>query len=40
VEAIAAAEIAVLCGQGKGDALPKVVSLGNKLNAMLTKLIR
>ena len=40
VEAIAAAEIAVLCGQGKGEALPKVVSIGNKLNAMLTKLIR
>jgi four helix bundle protein len=40
VEAIAAVEIAVLCGQGKGEALPKVVSLGNKLNAMLTKLIR
>jgi four helix bundle protein len=40
VESIAAVEIAVLCGRARADALPKVIAIGNQLNAMLTKLIR
>jgi four helix bundle protein len=40
VEAIAAVEIAVMCGQARREALPQIVALGNRLHAMLTKLIR
>jgi four helix bundle protein len=40
VEAIAAVEIAVTCRQARKEALPRVLELGNRLNAMLTKLIR
>jgi hypothetical protein len=40
VEAVAAAEIAVLGGDATADALPEVVALGNELFAMLTALIR
>ena len=40
VEAIAAVEIAAQCGQAKLEALPLVLELGNKLNAMMNKLIR
>ncbi len=40
VEAIAAVEIAAMCGRARRDALPRVLDIGNKLNAILTKLIR
>jgi four helix bundle protein len=40
VEAIAAVEIAVMCRQAKREALPRLLGVGNRLNAMLTKLIR
>jgi len=40
VEAVAAAEIAVLGGDACAEALPRVLALGNELYAMLTKLIR
>jgi hypothetical protein len=40
VEAIAAVEIAVMCRQAKKDAFRRVLGVGNRLNAMLTKLIR
>ena len=40
VEAIAAVEIAVMCRHAKRAALPRVLELGNRLNAMLAKLIR
>src|SRR4051812_24739359 len=40
VESIAAVEIAVLCRRARADALPQVIAVGNRLNAMLTKLIR
>jgi four helix bundle protein len=40
IEAIAAVEIAVMCGRAKREELPRVLQLGNQLNAMLTKLIR
>jgi four helix bundle protein len=40
VEAIAAVEIAAMCGRANRDAVPNVVELGNRLHAMLTGLIR
>jgi len=40
VEAIAAVEIASMCGRANRDAVPRVVEVGNKLYAMLTHLIR
>src|SRR5258706_10924488 len=40
VEAIAAVEIAVRCGRARREALSRVLELGNRLNAMLTGLIR
>ena len=40
VEAIAAVEIAAMCGRARREAVPRVVELGNRLNAMLTGLIR
>jgi four helix bundle protein len=40
VEAIAAVEIAAMCGRARREAVPRVVELGNRLNAMLTSLIR
>ena len=40
VEAVAAAEIAVLGGDAKADALPEVVGLGNDPLALLTALVR
>jgi four helix bundle protein len=40
VEAVAATEIAVLGADASAEALPRVLGLGNKLYAMLTKLIR
>jgi four helix bundle protein len=40
VEAIAAVEIAVMCRRARKEALPRVLELGNRLNAMLAKLIR
>ena len=40
VEAVAAAEIAVLGGEASAEALPRVLELGGELYAMLTKLIR
>ena len=40
VESIAAVEIAVMCGRARAEALPRVVELGNRLNAMLSKLVR
>jgi hypothetical protein len=40
VEAVAATEIAVLGGEGSAELLPRVLELGSKLYAMLTKLIR
>jgi four helix bundle protein len=40
VESIAAVEIAARCGQARREALPRVLELGNRLNAMLWKLVR
>src|SRR5258706_12425609 len=40
VEAIAAVEIAAMCGRARREAVPPVVDLGNRLNTMLTGLIR
>lgn len=40
VEAVAATEIAVLSGDARGEAMPRMLALGNELCAMLTKLIR
>ncbi len=40
VEAVAAVEIAVAAGDARREALPGVVSLGQRLNAMLTRLVR
>jgi len=40
VEAVAAAEIAILGGDARAEALPRVLALGNALYAMLTKLVR
>jgi four helix bundle protein len=40
IEAIAAVEIAVMLGRAKREALGRVLELGNRLNAMLSKLIR
>ena len=40
VVAVAAAETAVMGGDACAEVLPRVLALGNKLYAMLTKLIR
>jgi four helix bundle protein len=40
VEAVAAVEIAVASGDARREALPSVLELGNRLNAMLTRLVR
>ncbi len=40
VEAIAAVEIAAMSRQARSAAVLRVLALGNRLNAMLTKLIR
>ena len=40
VEAVAAVEIAVAAGDARREALADVLSLGQRLNAMLTRLVR
>jgi four helix bundle protein len=40
IEAIAAAEIAAMCGRANRDAVARVVKVGSRLNAMLAGLVR
>jgi four helix bundle protein len=40
VEAVAAVEIAVAAGDARREALPPLLAIGSRLNAMLTRLVR
>ena len=40
IEAVAAVEIAALCGEARRDAVARILELGDRLTGMLTKLVR